>query len=260
MRETARYRIQRGERLEGLCYYNERLYTVEGRDGSYRLCMYQVTGEGLTLLDTVRVENGWYPRADGHSQQVYIPRGDSNGVSVVSWEGPKLTRQRTLRCVGECQSVGVMSPHRLYACDLSSGSVSVVRVTDDTVRDKLRKHWKLRDKKPSITAVLGNRILVIYQLYGHSKLVVYENGLSNHGTLVSWPAGLQSVCGISSDGVSRFLVCDGVSKAVFILDMRGKLCDKIYIDTDSVVWDCTAEDGKLWVGCHNGDIVVMSPK
>ena len=233
---------------------------MEWRSGSYRLCMYQVTGEVLTLLDSVGVDNGRHPRVDGHSQQVYIPRGDSHGVSVVSWGDTKLTSQPTLRCVGESQSIAVRSPHRLYACDLSHDCVSVVRVTDDTVKDKLRKPWKLRDKKPSITAVIGNRILVTYQLFGNSKLVVYENGASGLGTTVTWPAGLQSVRSMSSDGVSRFLVCDGVSKAIFILDVRGKLSGKININTEGVIWDCTAEDGKLWVGCKNGDIVFMSSR
>ncbi len=47
---------------------------------------------------------------------------------------------------------------------------------------------------------------------------------------------------MSTDGASRFLVCDSVSKAIFILDVRGKLCGKINVDTDGVIWDYAAED------------------
>ena len=103
--------------------------------------------------------------------------------------------------------------------------------------------------------MLGSTILVWYW----ESLVIYENGVSSPGTMVTWPAGLQLVPGMSSDGVSRFLVCDSRSKAVFILDTKGKLCDKITL-TKSMVCDCTVGDGKLLVGRQTGDIVVMSPQ
>ncbi len=223
--------------------------------------MYQVSGQGLTLLDTVTVEMfSRYPRVDGHSQQVYIPRVYSRGVSVFSWKDNRLISQPTLECVGRCLSVGVMSSHTLCVCDVTSRSVSVVRVTDDTVTARLSKPEEVRDKRPARTAVLGDSVLVEYE---GDNLVVYENGVSSPGTMVTWPAGLQSalsVYGMSSDGVSRFLVCDYKSKAVVTLDVSGKLCDKINVDIDSEVCDCTVVDGKLWVGCNNGDIVVLSPQ
>ena len=219
--------------------------------------MYTVTGQGLKLLHTVdlMVNSTCFPRGDGHTQQVYVPH--SRGVTVVSWEDNRLTTMRNLKCVGECYSVGVMSPHTLCACDRSRGSVIVIRVTDDTVTGTLMKVNEVRDKKAVLAAVLGNTILVMYE---GGNLVVYESGITNPGTIVTWPAGLQSVNGMSSDGVSRFLICDGESNAVFILDVRGKLCDKINIDTESEVCDCSLGDGKLWVGCVNGDIFVMSPE
>ncbi len=259
--ETSRYRIQWEKWLYGLCYCNQRLFTVEERDVScsmFSLCMYQVTGQGITLLDTVTLEKySLYPRVDGHSQQVYIPHGPyRSGVSVVNWEDNQLTTQPTLECVGVCYSVGVMSPHTLCACDRGSGSVSVVSATNDIVTTRLSKPEDVRDKKPDGTAVLGDSVLVLYG----DNLVVYENGVSSPGTMVTWPAGSQSVSGMSSDGVSRFLVCDRKRKAVFTLDVRGKVCDKISINTDSwQVRDCTLVDGKLWVGCLNGDIIVLSP-
>ncbi len=258
LRETGRYKIQRGKDLCGLCFHNPRLFSVEIKGSAYDLCMYEVTGQGLTLLDSVRTRNTfWSPRVDGNTQQVYIPDSHSQGVSVVSWEDNRLTTQTTLTCVGKCRSVGVLSPHTLCACDESSGSVSVIRVTDGTVIDTLKKPAEVADKKPFATAVLGSSILV---LYSNSSLVVYKNGVSSPGNIVAWPAGLKFVSDISSDGVSRFLVCDYAGNAVFVLDENGKLCDKININTTSMVCDCTAGDVKLWVGCANGDIVVMSPQ
>ncbi len=228
-------------------------------ESSWLLCMYHVTGQGLALLDTVRLDDYGYPRVDGHSQQVYITRFLSGGVSVVSWEDNRLTTQPTLKCVGVCRIVGVMSPHTLCACDEDgeSSSVSVVSVTDDTVTATLRNPEEVRDKEPSHIAVVGDSILVEYEDH---NLVLYENSVSSPGTMVTWPAGLRSVCGMSSDGVSRFLVCARNSKTVFVLDVSGKLCGKINVDTASDIWDCAVVDGKLLVGCHNGDIVVMSPK
>ncbi len=139
-----------------------------------------------------------------------------------------------------------------------SGSGSVVGVTDDTVTATLGKPTYVRGKRPCRTAVLGDNALVEYQ---DRILVVYENGLSSPGTV------LQSVWSMSTDGISRWylqiLDCDDHSKAVFTLDVGGKLCDKTNLDTDT--WyrmvDCTVGDGKLWVkGCDNGGIIVMSPQ
>ncbi len=256
--ETGRYRIQWGKRLQGLCCYNQRLFTVERLALSVCLCMYQVTVNGLELLDIVTVVvDSWYPRVDGHSQQVYIPRGVSHGVSVVSWEDNQLTPQPALECVG-CYSVGVMSPDTLCVCDSDSGSISLVSVKDDTVTATLEKPVGLRDMKPHRIAVLHDRLLVRYGSEGHN-LVLYENGISP-GTTAPWPTGMHSVCSMSSDGVSRFLICDRDFNAVYTLDVTRRLVDKINIDTDSEIEDCAVVDGELWVGCVSGDIVVMSPQ
>ncbi len=222
MEETGRYRIQWGKFLLGLCYYNQRLFTVEwgiaDRHLTSCLCMYQVTGQGLTLLDTVGVKKfSIYPRVDGRSQQVYMACYGSPGVSVVSWEGNRLTRERVLECVGRCHSVGVMSPDTLCACDRNSRSVSVVRATDDTVTATLRKPEGVVLENPGLAAVLGDSVLV---LYGGPQLVLYENGVSSPGTMLEWPDEL-SFHSMSSDGASKFFACD--DEAVFILDMKRML-------------------------------------
>ncbi len=230
----------------------------------WRLCMYQDAGQELTLLDTVTVKEGvegvWHPRVDGHNQRVYIPGGQFRGVSVFSWKENRLKTQRILTCVGMCLGLGVISRHTLCACDEDRGSVSVVNVTNDTVTASLQTPEEVTVKVPRQTAVLGDTILV---WYGYENLVIYENGQSSPGTMVTWPAGLESLHGIclSSDCVSRFLVWEHKSNVVFTLDVKGKLCDKLDINNDNKqVWDCTLGGGKLWVGCHNGDIIVMSPQ
>ncbi len=259
MAETGRYRIQWGICLCGLCYYNQRLFTVEcgiaDRRLTSRLCMYQVTGQGLTLLDTVGVKKfSIYPRVDSRSQQVYMACNGSPGVSVVSWEGNRLTRERVLECVGVCYSVGVMSPDTLCACDRNSRSVSVVRATDDTVTATLRKPGEVMFEKPGFAAVLGDSVLV---LYGGPQLVLYENGVSSPGTMLEWPEGLLEFRSMSSDGASKFFVCE--SEAVFILDVKRMLCNVVNINNDHAI-DCTVVDETLWVGCVDGDVVIMSPQ
>ncbi len=250
-------KIVLGTELCGLCYHDSRLCVVELQGSTRYLCMYEVRDDHeLVPLHFVNIPGGGLnARVDGHRQQLYIPRLYSHGVSVVSWKNNRLTVESTLTCVGVCRSVGVLSPYRLCVCDRTSGSVSLVSVTDDTVTATLGKPVGVGDEKPRDTSVLGNSILV---RYGDRKLVVHGDGESSPGTMVTWPAGLQSLWGMSSDGVSRFLLCHFKNNKVFILDVSGKVCDKISIDTDSVVWDCTVGDGKLWVGCGNGDIIVMS--
>ncbi len=236
----------------------ERRKENDGEDPLCCLCMYRVTGQEITLLETVSLGKlSGFPRVDDHTQQLYVPCGEDRGVSVVSWEDNRFTEVRSLTCVGKCYGVGVLGPQLLCVCDQDSRNVRIVRATDDTVTETLRKPTEVRDRKPYDAAVLGKAILVAY-LYG--TFVLYENGVSSPGTVVTLPEQLEYVRSISSDGVSRFLLCDDISKAVLILDVSGKLCDKINIDTDNEVWDCTVGDGKLWVACYNGDIVVMSPQ
>ncbi len=150
-----------------------------------------------------------------------------------------------------------MSPHTVCACDRKTGTVSIVSVTDDIVTATLRKPASLGDEKPYYAAVLGDCVLFKYD---DENLVVYENGLSSAGSMVTWPPGLESVRSLSSDGVATFLVCDE-SNSVFFLDASGKLYDKIKIDTGSQysqVCDCTVVDGKLWAGCDDGHIIEIS--
>lgn len=262
LKETARYRVEWGEELHGLCYLNSRLYVVEVRESSYslttshRLCMYGVAGDKLTLMCTRKLEGlGCLPRVDAGSNRLYIPRGQSGGVSAVSCgDSSTLLTHPTLTCVGRCWSVGVLSPRTLFVCDEDRGCVNSV-TADNTVNRPLKKPTEVGNQRAQKLAALESAVLV---WYGDRNLVVYEDGVFSPGTMVTWPEGLGKVSDMSSDGVSRFLLCDGDSKCVFILDVSGKLCDRIHIDTDSWVYDCTVGDGKLWVGCDNGDVIVMS--
>ncbi len=45
---------------------------------------------------------------------------------------------------------------------------------------------------------------------------------------------------------------------MYVLDISGNHTHAIPIPGDRVPWDCTVVGGQLWVGCINGDIIVMS--
>ncbi len=111
---------------------------------------------------------------------------------------------------------------------------------------------------PRDIAVLGDAVMLSYKDILCPTITLHKHGLSSYGSNITLPEGLKSVSAISTDGLSRFLVCDGDNRAVFVLDMEGKVCDKISIDTDNEVCDCGVGDKELWVGCRNGDIVIMS--
>ncbi len=219
------------------------------------LAVYKVKADKLTLLDTVELEGGWNdsrPRVDSHINQLYVPT--MQGVSVVRCDDGKLVTRPSLTCVSLCCSVGLVSSQTLCVCNYGNNAVSVVSVHDNRVTGRLSKPRQLQGDRPHSTAVLGDTVLVSYG----DILVVHDNGVSSPGTMVTNPKGLLSVRSISTDDVSRFLLSDSRRHAVFILDPDGEFCDKIRVDTVSEVEDCTVGDGRLWVGCENGDIIVMS--
>lgn len=106
-------------------------------------------------------------------------------------------------------------------------------------------------------AVVGDLILVEY---AGPYLVIYRHGIPTPGTLIPRPHGLQSVNSLSTDNHSHFLVSDGGSRAVLVLDLSGRLIHAIHIPQNRAPEDCIVVGEQLWVICRNGDIVVMSPQ
>ena len=257
--QTARYKIKWGTVLEGLCYHDSRLYAVEWKQRSYSLVMYQVARGELIVLETLELQGeAGHPRIDPRTQRIFIPCGPSRGVSVVGYDGRSLVAHFMLTSVGRCEGIAVTSPNSLSACDWDSKSVSIVNVKSDTESGGLSTPRQVKNSIPYRTAVLGDSILVVYT---GPKLVLYKTGITSPGTVVTNPVGLQSVSSITTDGVSRFLLCDWKSRAVFVLDVRGVASYKINVNTDTedgYVRDCTVGDKQLWVGCRDGDIVVMA--
>ncbi len=241
----------------GMCHYSGRLYTVEGRDGvgSYRLAAYSVTNQDtVTLLDTLDLGEGvGDPRVDHHSGRVYIACGPS-GVCVVRYDGSKLVPVTTLRCVGTADSLAIVSTNTLYVIDWDKMTVSLIDDTQDRVTTRLQLPQELTDTPPDNISVLGDTVLVGFD----ETLVLYRHGVPTPGKVMPRPQGLKYVTALSTDHHSSFLVSSGRSHTVSVLDVSGNLTHTIPIPGDRQPRDCTVVGEQLWVGCDNGDIIVMS--
>ena len=262
---------QAGDWLCGLCYSEDCLYVVEGREESDRyswnLTVHRVQSDSghITRLDTLTVVEAVYwlqslcPRVDRHSRRVFVPCQGS-GVTVARLDGDRLVRERTLTCVRKAISVDVMSPDTVYVGDWSSDSVHVVSITDDRIISTLDKPDTARGDRPYSLAVLGDSVMVCY---GHSTLVVYRHGSPAPVRVIPHPGGLERVTAVSTDCHSNYIITHIMTRSVFIIDSDGKLRHRVNIphtdsDTDSRLRDCAVVNRQLWVGCLNGDIIIMS--
>ncbi len=253
-----------GYGLVGLCYSGDCLYLAEVRwesdRVSYSLAVYRVDIysrhftwlDRLTGLGTDYLPRSLCPRMDHHSRRVFIPSHDS-GVTVVRLDGDRLVRERTLTCVRNAISVDVMSPDTIYVGDRYSCSVCVVNVRDDNITSTLETPDAVRDERPYRLAVLGDSVMVGY---GASTLVVYRHGSTVPARVIPRPGGLEDMYAISTGCQGNFIMTDRKTKAVFAVDVSGKLCHTENLGTGTWPMDCAEVNKQLWVGCSNGDIVI----
>ncbi len=261
---------QAGVRLVGMCYSEGCLYVLgglEGRGGyTLILTVYSVQSDSgqLTRLDTMTgLGGGWpslCPRVDHHRHRVFVPCYGT-GVTVAHLDGDRLVREGTRTCVMHAICVDVMSPDTVYVGDIDSRTVHVVDIKDDRKIMTLEKPDRVREPPWSL-AVLGDSIMVCY---GDSDptLVVYRHSSPTPVRVVPRLSGLGEVAAVSTDCRSNFIVTDKVTRSVFIIDADGNLRHTINIpypdsDTDSRSVGCAVVNRQLWLGCVNGDIVIMS--
>ncbi len=265
-----RREIQAGYSLQGLCYSEGRLFVaewqqVESGRARYSLAVYQVHRDSgdLTLLDRMELWTGglsWSvsmcPRVDRHIQRVFVPSADS-GVTVAHLDNDRLVRGRTLTCVRVARSVDVMSPDIVYVVDGSSRSVCVVDVRDDKIVSTLEKPETVNNELPRSLAVLSDSVMVSYGASDHT-LVVYSHASPTPVRVIPRPGRLQEVIAASTDWQSNFLLTEYKTKSVFVMDTSGNVHHTVNIDTDRWPRDCAVVNRQLWVGCLNGDIIIMS--
>ncbi len=230
------------------------MYSTHGSLFRRRLSVYSVTDQDtVTVLDTLDLDgDASQPCVHHQSVRVYIPCGH-HGISVVRYDGSKLVLVTTLRCVSEAENLAVVSPDTLYVCDGDSRTVCLVDVTQDRVTGRLQKLVGMKRQSPWHVAFLAETVLVDY---GDGGLVTYRHGVPTSGKVLPRLHGLRWVSGLTTDLHSSFLLFD--SRALYVLDISGNLTHTISISGDREPADCTVVWGQLWVGCKNGDIIVMS--
>ncbi len=263
--------IQANNTLMGLCYSKGSLYVVERHiesdTDSTSLAVYRLQGDSgdITLLDRLELWTGSglgstpvCPRVDRHGLRVFVPCHDS-GVTVACLDGDRLVRERTLTCVLNAVSVDVMSQDTVYVVDGSSNSVHVVDVRHDRITSTLEAPDTVRlgGACPYSLAVLGDGIMVSYGSADHT-LVLYRNGSNAPVQVMTSPGGLKHVTSVSNDCHNNYLVTDYKSQSIFVMKVNGELRHTVNINADSKTMDCVVVNKQVWVGCQNGDLVVMS--
>ncbi len=234
----------------------------------YSLAVYRIlpsdSGD-MTLLDRLQLwEDGpWSgcPRVDSHSRRVFVPC-PGTGVTVAHLDGERLVRERTLTCVKGAESVDVMSSNIIYVRDGSS--VHVVDVRGDKKMLTLERPETVKSyDRPYRLAVLCHCVMVSYG-YTERHLVVYSHGSPTPVSVIPCPEGLDEVTAVSTDCQRHFLVIvsttksDSTSKSMLVTHVNGKICHTVDILTDRYIRDCAVINRQLWVGCLNGNIVIMS--
>ncbi len=263
---TSTRKIESGYKLAGLCYSHDCLYVGEERDvesgrHNYSLAVYQVHRDSgdITLLDRLELGEGdqvlWYihPRADRHSRRVFVPCRDI-GVTVARLDGDRLVREMTLTSVKHPESVDVMSPDTVYVGDWHSDSVHAVDVKNDKITLTLTKPDTVK-RLPWRLKVLGDSVIVCY---GYDTLVVYHHGSPAPVRVIPCPGGLQFVSAVNCHSQDHLMLTDWKVKSVFVIGLSGDLRHTVNINPDSHPVDCVVVTRQLWVGCLNGDIIIMS--
>ncbi len=264
---TGRKKFQAGYGLFGLCHCDGCLFVVEWQPVasdrySYSLAAYQVHGESgdITLLDRLKLwetSEGWLvdTRVGRQSQHIFVPSLDS-GVVVARLERDRLVKERTLTCIKDAVSVDVMSPNTVYVCDEGRLSVHIVDVRDDKIVSTLEKPYTVRGECPRSLAVLGDNVMVGYG-YGDPTLVVYHHPSPAPVKVITRHIGLKQMTAVTTDCQRHFIVTDSTN-TVFVMDVRGHLRHTVNIGSDSKTVDCAVVNRQLWIGCVNGDIVILS--
>ncbi len=265
LRETSRYKVQKGTGLMGICCDGHKIYSVESR-GNYgeiihnRACLTVYgTGEAadgsLSLLDSVEVVNDkwiWYPRPRvDSSRRVYVPCGRL-GVRVFHYQDGRLLPARDpLRCVKETVGLCVNTADTVFVGDWDNKSVCLVNVFSDTVLRLLERPAQVQGF-PRHMSVLEQTLIVCY---GDNTLVTYRCDSPTPGQVLQTPEGLGWVTSITTDShSSSLLVTDGHS--VYVLDDKF-LWHRIYTG-DWGLMDCAVVQSQLRLGYENGDIDVLT--
>ncbi len=232
--------------------------TVEGSfKTTTTICLYEVTRDGLILLDTYKKLTGAvYPRAD-KSGHIYVSH--SGGVAVFRIVEKGLHMDRNLRggdsgLLTSVWGVAVVNDTTLCVTVWYAGNrgVYLLDIITDTVLYTLHPP-KIHDNVyPGGVSVLGGRILVAYNDVG---LVLYNPGELN-GVQLDTP-GLRQIDGMTVDPAGRFLVADRKGNTVSVLSVTGKVLAGVESDKPFDI-TLSPDNSRLYIGdLETGEITVL---
>ena len=224
-----------------------------------RLTVYTGVRENdLMQLDTQYLDTfqGARPSVDHYTGKIYIA-DRFRAVGVFWYDGTKLLELSSLICISAPGELAVVSRDELYVCDSDDRTVSLVDVNKDRVTAKLIAPDKIGRQRPDSIAVVGETLLVSY-IYPELNLVIYRHGIPTPGKMVPRPQGLRSVTALSTDNHLCFLVTDGESNAVYVLDLSGKLVRVIPSPVNDIR-DCIVVDGQLLLVNKDGVMMKLLP-
>ncbi len=231
--KTRQHRIQWGDRLQGFCCDDNKIYCVEerwkDRNITYCLTLYDMSGSedgSLTLLDKVELgSRNWHgnPCVDS-SHRVYVLCGRSGGRVLHCLNSRLLSARDPLKCVRNARSVCGNTSDTVFMFDADTNTVCLVNLSSDTVIRRLELPGPiLVDVKYEChVSVLGQRLLVCYS----GTLMTYLLDSLTPGQVLQRPKELMWVSGITTDShSSSFLITDYHS--VFVLDDK-RIRHRIY--------------------------------
>ncbi len=229
-----------------------------------RLVVYQVKNGTMKLIDRMEVQR-WdmLPSlpvcVDRHSQRIFVSRGMS-GIIVARLDQNQLIAEEILRCVHYAICVDVVSPGTLYVCDRSTNSkgVHIVDIRSDRIIETLETASAVQGQMPWSVAVVGDSVVVGYS----NTLVIYHHGNVSPVKVISHH-GIQNTHIIGKDNHGHILLASWLhtDKPIHVVDAGGNLIHSINhpkIDPGSGARSCAVVNGQLWLGCFNGEIIILS--
>ncbi len=227
-----------------------------------RLVVYQINNGTMKLIDRMKLEHSVFEPnlpvcVDQHSQRIFVSHG-MHGIFVACLDQNQLSAEKILRCVEHAICVDVMSLDTLYVYDMTTRSVHIVDIRADRIIETLKKSSAAPGMTPARLAVVGDSVVVDY----FGTLVVYHHGNVSPVKVISHHEILETRI-IGKDNHGHILLASWLhtDDPIHVMDADGNLIHSINhpkIDPGSGARSCAVVNRQLWLGCFNGEIIILS--
>ena len=247
--------------LCGLCRVSDdQLLTVEGDLLGRTVCLYQVVGTELRLLDKLKMKSALSPQSDGRGT-VYLPVFCVGIVVIWVKDKTRLELTETLTGGGMIQmalDVTVVDEGTLCVTVGSRRQgVYLVNIQDDSVTSVLKVPPNMGIRTPKGAAAMSGSILVAY--HGSNVLALYRIGVASPE--VCYPKGVKSVEGVIAcphDG--QFLLLDKESNRIWILSASAEVVDGVAVAAPRHISRIDGDNEVYVSSGRSGTILALSPQ